>query len=91
METSRIPVRKSTSTRSMSLWFSKMAARDLLFHPDDDPADIIRVSDGEPLFATEEINKLRPLLDRMFAEHGDRVYDIAYPIFMRQFQRPIDS
>lgn len=69
----------------MSAWFAKMSARNLLFHPDDDPADIIVIPAWHPLFSTEEVIRLRKIMAKMFARQGNGVYDAAYPVFMRKF------
>lgn len=82
---SRIPEVRKFKVRNMSAWFSKMSARDLLFHPDDDPADIIAISNGQRLFSIDEVVRLREILAKMFARQGNGVYDAAYPVFMRRF------
>ena len=50
METSRIPKFSDKSFDGMLMWFSELQVRGLLFHPDDDPADIIRISDSTATF-----------------------------------------
>lgn len=82
---SRIPRVRKFRVRNMAAWFAKMDARDLLFHPDDDPADIIAISTGQRLFSTDEVVRLREILAKMFARQGNGVYDAAYPVFMRTF------
>jgi len=81
----RIPGVRKFRVRNMAAWFAKMSERDLLFHPDDDPADIIEISTGKHMFSTDEIVRLREILRKMFARQGNGVYDAAYPVFMRRF------
>lgn len=81
----RIPEVRKFKVRNMSAWFAKMSARNLLFHPDDDPADIIVIPTGRPVFSTDEVARLRKIMAKMFARQGNGVYDAAYPVFMRKF------
>ena len=81
---SRIPAYDHADQNGMLLWFSEMAVRDLLFHPEDDPRGIIRIADGRRLFTDSECRELGNILSRMFAEHGDAVIEACYPIFMRK-------
>ena len=87
----RIPTYDATSPDGMLIWFAEMAQRDLLFHPDDDPASIVRIKDGARTFTRSEATMLREVLASMFAGHGDKVYDSAYPIFARAMRLPLDA
>jgi hypothetical protein len=66
----------------VSHWFRDLRDRDPLFHPDDDPASIIRIDNGSRTFAKAEVTALRELLAAMFARHGIAVHDAALPVFM---------
>lgn len=80
---SRIPKLRDTTFDGALLWFSEMQCGNLLFHPEDDPADIIRISSGERLFSNSEVEELRFLLNELEEEMGhERVIEAAYPIFM---------
>lgn len=83
MQTQRIPSFANKTREGMGRWFSEMALRDLLFHPDESPYSIIRISTGEPMFTQDECAKLAAILDEMHDMFGDGVCDVAYPIFMR--------
>ena len=51
-------------------WAAAMHAADLSYHIDDDPADIIHNTTGEPLFTPEECVELRAIVAAMpFAEY----------------------
>ena len=56
--------------------------RGLLFHPDDDPADIAVIQSGERMFRNPETEEVRFVLDALFAALGDGVYEAAYPAIM---------
>jgi hypothetical protein len=72
-------------------WFAELSRQELLFHPDDDPAEITSVVDGAVTFSVVEVKELRKVLDKMFAMNGDRVYDAAYPVFMKRMGLRLDS
>lgn len=83
---SRIPKLHDTTFDGALLWFSEMQCGNLLFHPEDDPADIIRISSGERLFSDDEANELRFLLNELEESLGhEKVIEAAYPIFMKAF------
>lgn len=83
---SRIPAPKGTSYHSMSNWYGLMAQKDLLFHPDDSPEEIVRISDGTPKFNRVELVQLNEIMREIFGTHGDRVYEAAYPHFMKALE-----
>jgi len=87
----RIPACASFSFDGMLFWFAELSKQDLLFHPDDDPAEIVAIADGTKTFSDAEVKKLRKLLDKMFALNGDEVYEAAYPVFMKRMGLQLDS
>ena len=72
MQTNRIPEFSNKSFDGMLMWFSEMQVRGLLFHPDDDPADIIRISDSTATFFAPEVKTARTILGEMFELHGEK-------------------
>jgi hypothetical protein len=89
---SRIPKLHDTTFDGALLWFSEMQCSDLLFHPEDDPADIIRISSGERMFSTDEVSELRFVLNELEEGLGhDKVIEAAYPIFMKAFGNQLDA
>ncbi|OZA13466.1 MAG: hypothetical protein B7X94_02335 [Hydrogenophilales bacterium 17-62-8] len=89
---SRIPKLRDTTFDSALLWFSEMQYGKLLFHPEDDPADIITIADGERTFSDSEVQELRFLLDELDENLGhDKVIEAAYPIFMAAFGEHLDD
>lgn len=89
---SRIPKLHDTTFDGASLWFSEMQCSNLLFHPEDDPADIVRISSGERLFSNNEVKELRFLLNELEEGMGhDKVIEAAYPIFMKAFGNQLDA
>lgn len=91
MSESRIPNFTEQSFDAMLYWFAEMAARGLIFHPDELPEDIVSVKDGKPLLTADECTLLASILDRMFATFGDQVHEAAYPIFMKAAGQRLDS
>lgn len=73
----RIPKITSNSKFALWRWFSKMDSMDLLFHPDDDPAVIVKIHTGMPTFSHEECVTVTHCLKLLFDQHGDAVYEAA--------------
>lgn len=89
---SRIPMLQDTTFDGALLWFSEMQCSKLLFHPEDDPADIIRISSGEKLFSSDEVNELRFVLNELDEKLGhEKMIEAAYPIFMKAFGNQLDA
>jgi hypothetical protein len=89
--TSRIPSLRNTSFDGMLVWFAKLSKRGLLFHVDDDPAEIIATSTGERAFSDEEAAALRAMIAKLFRRHGNDVYEAEYPIFMNAVGMRLDA
>lgn len=83
MKASRIPDFANKSLEGMSIWFTEMSLRGLLFHPEDAPRDIIAITTNERTFTPEECAKLDGIMAEMFALFGDGVCETAYPLFMK--------
>ena len=89
---SRIPKLRDPTFDSALFWFSEMQCSKLLFHPEDDPADIIKIASGEHLFTDGEVQELRFLLNELENDLGhDRLIEAAYPIFMNAFGNQLDA
>ena len=89
---SRIPKLQDTTFDGALLWFSEMQCSQLLFHPEDDPADIITIKSGERAFTDSEVQELRFLLNEMEESLGhDRIIEAAYPIFMNAYGNKLDA
>ncbi|QQS55268.1 MAG: hypothetical protein IPM89_05525 [Candidatus Competibacteraceae bacterium] len=88
---SRIPKLSAVSFDDALQWFSEMQCRGLLFHPDDDPADIVVIRNGEKMFRNRETGEVRFVLDELFATLGDGVYEAAYPIMMNACSIRLDA
>lgn len=73
---SRIPDLINDSFFAMNRWFYKLYKADLLFNPDDS-ADSIVDGAGNAIFTDEECNRLNSAVGRMFAVHGELVYDVG--------------
>jgi hypothetical protein len=91
MTESRIPEYTNNSFDGMLTWFAEMSVRELLFHPDDRPEDIITIATNEPAFTDIECQKLNTILGSMFEQFEDMVYEAAYPIFMKTMGLRMDA
>ena len=80
-EISRIPAYDRANPDGMRQWFEQMSQRGLLFHPEDS-AETIIAPDGSKLFTDVESAQADAILKDMFDQHGNRVIDVCYPIFM---------
>lgn len=89
---SRIPKLHGTTFDNALLWFSELHCTGLLFHPEDDPAEIIRFADDKRMFSDAEVQELRFLLDELNENLGhDRMIEAAYPIFMNAVGIQLDA
>jgi len=89
---SRIPALREVSFDGALMWFSEMQCEGLLFHPEDDPAEIIGISDGIPSFSEKEVEELRFLLEELDKGLGhEKMISAAYPIFMKACGIQLDS
>ena len=89
---SRIPKLQDSTFDGALLWFSELQCNNLLFHPEDDPADIISIANGERLFTSNEVNDLNLILNSLEDALGhDKVIEAAYPIFMNACGMQLDS
>jgi hypothetical protein len=74
------------------MWFSEMKCRELLFYLEDDPLDIIQVTDGVRVFSDAEVDELRFLVDEMVAGLGhEKMIEAAYPVFMTTCETRLDA
>lgn len=88
---SRIPKLNSSSFDGALVWFSEMQVRGLSFHPDDDPAEIVRIGDWEKMFSDPEVSELRFVMNELFNSLGDNVYEAAYPAVMKAMREHLDA
>ena len=73
------------------MWFSELNQRGILFHPDDDPAQIVTIATGKRTFSDVEISQARFVVDALFQELGDGVYEAAYPVFQTALGLQLDA
>lgn len=80
---SRIPTLREATFDGALSWFAEMQNQQLLFHPEDDPVDIVRIDDGERVFSDREAVEVRFVLDALDKQLGhETVMEVAYPVFM---------
>jgi hypothetical protein len=73
----RIPSLPSKSYFAMNRWFQQMQQAGLLYHPDERAENIVDIKTGTPMFDSHECEVLDTLMEQMFDEHGDKVYDVC--------------
>lgn len=67
----------------MNRWFNKMYLAGLLYHPDEPAEAVINIISGEPTFTLDECIELNRAVSLMFANHGDKVYQVGLLYFQR--------
>jgi hypothetical protein len=77
----RIPAVPGKSYFAMVRWFNKMYLAGLLYHPDEPAEAIINIASGQPTFTPEECTELNKAVELMFANHGDKVYEVGLKYF----------
>lgn len=86
---SRIPKLNEVSQLGATRWFSDMHSQHLLFHPEDDPADIFVIADGTKTFSNDEVLEVRAVLDVLENNIGhESVIEAAYPVIMGAYGLP---
>lgn len=81
---SRIPTLREATFDGALSWFAEMQNQQLLFHPEDDPADIVRVANGERVFSDREAAEVRFVLNALDNQIGhEALMEAAYPVFMK--------
>ena len=88
MDESRIPGIHGNSFKAMHKWFGEMYEKGFLFHPDDPAESIIVIKTSLPMITEDESQTLTQIIDSMFTRFGDRVYEAAYPYFMKAMGYP---
>lgn len=63
----------------MHAWFLQMDAAGLLFHPEDDPAELFNDKTGKPTFTEEEARCVKAAIDRLVELHGwTKIIDFCF-------------
>ncbi len=89
---SRIPKLNEVSFDGALMWFSEMHCQKLLFHPEDDPAEIVSITNGEPTFSNQEVKEIRFLIEELEKGIGhEQVIEAAYPIFLNACGIQLDA
>lgn len=93
MTASRVPDFSDISLDGLSVWFGEMSARNLIFHPENEPREVVDIADGARTFDDVECAKLQRIMDAMYKHFGEQVLEAAYPNFMKKagFTRALDS
>ena len=86
---SRIPKLKDHTFSAAQEWFTAMQKADLLFHPDDDPQDIVLIATNKPIFSTAEVTAVREIMGQLFESFGNSVYEACYPVVMESYKQAV--
>jgi len=81
----RIPQLLGTSKKAAFAWLTAMHQRGLLFCLDDDPQEIVNISDGARSFTDIEAKEISAILHRLFARRGDELHELAFEVVSRTF------
>lgn len=90
MPTTRIPALSNSTRAGARKWFTQMHKRELLFHPDDNPHEVMGIADGTPTFTPAECEEVTQALKLMFLHLGDAVYELAFDVVSRTFHTPAE-
>ncbi len=90
MQTTRIPMLANSSRTAAHNWLAQMHSGGLLFHPDNNPSDLVQIADGSPTFTPQECKEATHTLKLMFLHHGDAVYELAMDVVSRAFHTPAE-
>ncbi len=89
---SRLPTLTDTTVAGASAWFAALRERGFLFHPEDDPADIICLTTGAALFSKREVAELSMSLAKLDTAIGQaNIIDAACPVFMGALGLPCNA
>jgi hypothetical protein len=82
----RIPAIPGKSRFALERWFNKLHLEGLIFHPDDQPEDIVSIATGEKVFTPFECQTLREGIQLLLERHGDLVYEVALEYFQKTME-----
>ncbi len=61
----------------------------LLFHPDDDPQDIILIATNKVVFSIAEVTEVREIMRQLFDSLGNLVYEACYPVVIESCKQAV--
>jgi hypothetical protein len=85
MTISRIPQVNGVSKKAAFEWLSALHEREMLFCLDDDPREILKISDWTRAFTEAEAEEISEILNRLFAAIGDELHDLAFQVMSNTF------
>lgn len=84
----RIPLISAITPETVREWMQKMNDAGLMFHTEDDPADIICLDTDEPTFNEEEVGQVRAIIARIRDALGSQTEDIAFEVVLAGWPTP---
>lgn len=85
MTTMRIPKLTGTTRSAAASWINRLHKKGLLFCLDDDPADIVKTADGEPMFPQSDVDKLNEIVGHLYTAIGDEIHELAFEAVSKTF------
>jgi hypothetical protein len=85
MAESRIPELTGTSKKAANAWLKELHTRGLLFCLDNNPAELIQISDGTRTFTADEAQEVSGLVTHLFEKRDDELYELAYETLSKTF------
>jgi len=85
MANSRIPVLVDTSPAHVGAWFETLHKRGMLFCLDDDPASLVSIVDGAPMFTDPEVLKVSAIVGQILGALGDEAHALAFEVLSSTF------
>lgn len=90
MTESRIPQLTGTSKKAAKKWLNELHKLGLLFCLDNDPFELLSISDWSRAFTDHEATQLTEILDCLFKKQGDELYAFAYETLAKTFFTPAE-
>ena len=90
MHESRIPQLAGTSRKAATAWLAALHERGMLFCLDDDPKEIVKISDGSRMFSDQECVEISSVLGALFLKLGDKLHGLAFDTLSRTFHTPAE-
>lgn len=73
------------------MFFAEMSVCGLLFHPQDDPEEIMRSDTWERCFTDTQAAEVHEIIGLMFAEQGGETISACHPVFMHAADQRLDA
>jgi hypothetical protein len=90
MHKSRIPHLDNTSKKATTEWLANLHKQRMLFCLDENPKNIVHMSNGLPMFTDKEAVEISSIVDILFSKFGDKLHNMAFDILSKTFHTPAE-